>query len=259
MNMLLPSAISSIDKFAFQEQQKYCFAQTYFATSHAARNFFGQFFHASHGQNDCGSYVSFDELVPAKQQELSLLDLISPDVDSMRSTGHHLYMMIYLERGLLQDTRTRSTSHAAVLFAFDYLIRMTKSFHNGFIHSMACVHLAVLGMQYFMHDRAEWLFTVREIINNDDVTDEPVINACHAYFALSTSVPDLLMKPELARASELGQFSASTPIASILSLTNGSVSATLNGVDIVVAQSSEWKLCSGKAQPTSRGLALLVT
>ncbi|KAG9566436.1 hypothetical protein KCU71_g1243, partial [Aureobasidium melanogenum] len=55
------------------------------------------------------------------------------------------------------------------------------------------------------------------------------------------------MKPELARAFELGRFSASTPIARIVSLAEGSSLANLNGVDIVVTQFYEWKVVSVKA------------
>ncbi|KAH0350804.1 hypothetical protein KCU83_g4739, partial [Aureobasidium melanogenum] len=73
------------------------------------------------------------------------------------------------------------------------------------------------------------------------------INACHAYLALSTHDPTSLMKPELARAFELGRFSASTPIARIVSLADGSSSATLNGVDIVVTQFYEWEVVLSKA------------
>ncbi|KAG9582853.1 hypothetical protein KCU77_g11163, partial [Aureobasidium melanogenum] len=155
--------------------------------------------------------------------------------------------MIYLERSLLEDTRLRRTDHTVILLAFGYLFSFTESFDDEFFHSIACVHLAVLGMQYVMHDRAEWFRLVRQIITNDEVTGEPIINACHAYLALSTHDPTSLMKPELARAFELGRFLASTPIARIVSLADGSSSATLNGVDIVVTQFYEWEVVFSKA------------
>ncbi|KAG9962564.1 hypothetical protein KCU61_g4615, partial [Aureobasidium melanogenum] len=73
------------------------------------------------------------------------------------------------------------------------------------------------------------------------------INACHAYLTLSTHDPTSLMKPELARAFELGRFSASTPIARIVSLADGSSSATLNGVGIAVTQFYGWEVVLSKA------------
>lgn len=155
--------------------------------------------------------------------------------------------MIYLERSLLEDTRLRRTNNTAILLAFGYLFNFTESFDDELSHSMACVHLAVLGMQHVMHDRAEWFRLVRKIITNDEVTDKPIINACHAYLALSTHDPKSLMKPDLARAFELGRFSASTPIARVVSLAHGSSSATLNGVDIVVTQFYEWEAVFSKA------------
>ncbi|KAH0043831.1 hypothetical protein KCU78_g523, partial [Aureobasidium melanogenum] len=243
LSTILPPSISSIDKFAFKEQQQYCFAQSYFATSFFTQSFFGRSFNLREFQGEHDSYEEFDTLVPASQRKLSLLDLISQGAGlKCPGIGHDLDLLIYLERSLLQDTRSRQTSDTAVLFAFDYLIRVTKSFYNEFVHSIACVHLAVLGMQYVMYDRAEWFRLVREIITNENVTHEPVINACHAYLALSTHDPKALMEPELASAFELGRFSASTPIANIVSLANGAHSGTVNGIDIVVAQSYEWEV-----------------
>ncbi|KAG9854389.1 hypothetical protein KCU98_g3129, partial [Aureobasidium melanogenum] len=243
LSTILAPNISSIDKFAFKEQPKYCFAESYFARSSFIQDFFGRLFNMRQSHEDHGSYDEFDRMVPTEQRKLFLLDLIPPGKGRMfPCVGHELDLMIYLERSLLQDTRSRQTSDTAVLFAFDYLICVTKSFYDEFVHSMACVHLAVLGMQYVMRDRAEWFCLVREIITNEDVTNEPVINACHAYLALSTRDPKALMKPELAEAFELGRFSALTPIANIVSLTNGATSATVNGIDIVVAQSYEWEV-----------------
>lgn len=240
---ILPPAISSIDKFTFKQQPQYCFAQSYVAKSYLTNDYLERSFYKRHDREDLASYDRFDEPVPLRQRKLFLQDLISEDVRAISpGVGHELDLMIYFERNLLQATRSRQTSDTAVLFAFNYLIRMTKFLYIEFVHSMACVHLAVLGMQYVMHDRAEWYRLVREVVTNEDVTDEPVINACHAYLALSTHDPKSLMEPELAKAFELGRFSASTPIAIIVSLTNGATSATVNGIDIVVAQSYQWEV-----------------
>ncbi|KAH0345929.1 hypothetical protein KCU81_g3998, partial [Aureobasidium melanogenum] len=242
---ILPPAISSIDKFTFKQQPQYCFAQSYVAKSYLTNDYLERSFYKRHDREDLASYDRFDEPVQLRRRELFLLDLISEDVGAFpfpTGIGHELDLMIYLERSLLQDIRLRQASDTAVLFAFDYLIRMTRILYLEFVHSMACIHLAVLGMQYVMHDRAEWYRLVREVVTNENITDEPVINACHAYLALSTHDPKSLMKPELAKAFELGRFSASTPIAIIVSLTNGATSATVNGIDIVVAQSYEWEV-----------------
>ncbi|KAH0272757.1 hypothetical protein KCU91_g6451, partial [Aureobasidium melanogenum] len=243
LNKILPPAISSIDKFTFKQQPQYCLAQSYLAKSYLTNDYLERSFYKRHDRENLASYDCFDEPVPLRQRKLFLQDLISEDVAAISpGVGHELDLMIYFERNLLQATRSRQISDTAVLFAFNYLIRMTKFLYIEFVHSMACVHLAVLGMQYVMHDRAEWYRLVREVVTNEDVTDEPVINACHAYLALSTHDPKSLMKPELAKAFELGRFSASTPIAIIVSLTNGATSATVNGIDIVVAQSYEWEV-----------------
>ncbi|KAH0359581.1 hypothetical protein KCU65_g9877, partial [Aureobasidium melanogenum] len=248
LNTILPPTISSIDKFTFKEQQQYCFAQSYFAKSSFMQNFFGRIFNTRQFTGDDGSYYEFDKLIPTEHRKLFLLDLMSPgEVTKRSSLGHDLDLMIYLERSLLQDTRMRQTSNTAILFAFNYLIRVTRSFYNEVIHSMACVHLAVLGMQYVMRDRAQWFCLVRGIITDERVTYEPLIKACHAYLALSTHDPQSLMEPELARAFELGRFSASTLLAIIVSLTKEATSGTLHGIDIVIAQSYEWEVVFWKA------------
>ncbi|KAH0174568.1 hypothetical protein KCU67_g692, partial [Aureobasidium melanogenum] len=251
LSTLLRPAISSIDKFAFKERQQFCFAQSYFARSSYTRHF-GQISTVNlyNPRFDSDSYNRFDTLVPAGKGPLYLLDLLPLCVGSLcvgDGYGHRLETMIYLERSLLEHTRLRRTSNTAIPLAFEYLLNFTELFDDEFFHSIACVHLAVLGMQYVMHDRAEWFRLVRKIITNVEVTNKPIVNACHAYLALSTHDPTSLMKPELARAFELGRFSASTPIARIVSLTDGSSSATLNGVDIVVTQFYEWEVVFSRA------------